>query len=85
MAAKNQTPVFPSAFKFGFFAGLGFFFASFLMSGIGFILIAVFGLGMTGAVGALLHSSGSTQVSQPKDTRWAPPASAVRAEPTEQR
>jgi hypothetical protein len=86
MAAKNTAPVFPSPFKFGFFAGLGFFCASFLMSTVGFLFIVVCGVGITGAIGsAIMHSATSSQDTQPKTTRWAPPAAAVQAEPTEQR
>ena len=50
MASKNQPAPFASPFKFGFFAGLGFFFASALMSVLTFILIALLGLGTIGAM-----------------------------------
>jgi hypothetical protein len=43
--AKDQTLIVGSPFKFGFFAGMGFFVASLLMSVITFVLIGVVGIG----------------------------------------
>jgi len=55
--AKDQTVVFGSPFKFGFFAGLGFFFASVLMSVVSFVVIALLGLGTIGAIIGGAHAA----------------------------
>jgi hypothetical protein len=59
--AKDQTVVFGSPFKFGFFAGLGFFVASTLMTVVTFVLIGVLGFGTLGAIGAFLVHSQNQQ------------------------
>lgn len=66
--AKDQTVVFGSPFKFGFYAGLGFFFASLLMSILSFVFIALLGLG---TIGALL--SGSHAAQEKQDVKPAQP------------
>jgi hypothetical protein len=64
MAAKEQTLVVASPFKFGFFAGLGFFVASALMSVLTFVFIAVLGIGSIAAtIGAMLANQHPPQSS----------------------
>jgi hypothetical protein len=66
--AKDQTVVFGSPFKFGFFAGMGFFFASLLMSGLGLLLVVLLGLGTIGAI------IGGSRAAQDHPTTEARPA-----------
>ena len=75
--AKDQTLVVGSPFKFGFYAGLGFFVASLLMSVVTFVLIGVLGIGTLGALGTLLvHSQNQQRASE----RNPMPAMAVSAD-----
>jgi hypothetical protein len=53
MAAREQSLVIASPFKTGFFVGLGFFFASIFLSLLGFIIVALLGLGTI--AGAWFH------------------------------
>jgi len=53
MASRGQSLVVASPFKTGFYAGLGFFFASILMSVIGVVFVVLLGFGT--AVGVFLH------------------------------
>jgi hypothetical protein len=73
--AKDQTVVFGSPFKFGFFAGLGFFFASVLMSVISFVVIALLGLG---TIGALISGAHTVQNAPTKNITPAMAASDNR-------
>jgi hypothetical protein len=62
---KDQTLVVGSPFKFGFFAGLGFCFASLLMSTVSIVIIGILGFGTLGAIGTLLlHSQNQQNSSQ---------------------
>jgi len=53
-----------SPFKFGFFAGLGFFFASALMSVLSVVFVAAIGLG---TIGTMLAGSAASSRSAPAD------------------
>jgi hypothetical protein len=77
MAAKGQTVIFVSPFKFGFFAGLGFFVASVVMSVLSCVLIALLGLGSLAAMIGVL-GGGSHQTQHGPD-RPVTPAIAVIA------
>jgi hypothetical protein len=68
--AKDQTVVFGSPFKFGFFAGLGFFFASLLMSILSFVVIALLGLGTIGSLISGSHAVQEKQSNDVKPVRW---------------
>jgi hypothetical protein len=72
--AKDQTLTLGSPFKFGFFAGLGFFFASILVTTLSAVVVVVLGIG---TVGALL--SAGAKKSEPAETPavQARPAAAV--------
>ncbi len=58
--------MFGSPFKFGFFAGIGFFFASLLMSILSFVFIALLGLG---TIGTLLSGSHVVQNNSVTDVK----------------
>jgi hypothetical protein len=45
MSSRDQTLTIGSPFRFGFYAGIGFFFASALMSTLTFLLVTLIGLG----------------------------------------
>jgi UPF0716 family protein affecting phage T7 exclusion len=55
MASREPALVIGSPFKTGFYAGLGFFFASIMMSVFGFLLLAI--LGFSTVAGLLLHAA----------------------------
>jgi hypothetical protein len=81
MATKAPPQTAPSAFRFGFFAGLGFCCASLLMSVLGTLLLAIVGIG---TVGALIYSVGSKLSDQTVEYR--PSAASVdHAEPAASR
>jgi hypothetical protein len=62
---QAESNVLASPFKFGFFAGLGFFFASALMSVLSVVFVAVIGIG---TIGSLLVGSVTSQRWKQTDT-----------------
>jgi hypothetical protein len=68
MATKDHPAIFASPFKFGFYAGVGFFVASALMSVLTIVLVAILGLG---TMGALLRNAENTHNAPPKDLKPA--------------
>jgi hypothetical protein len=72
--AKDQTVVVSSPFKFGFFAGVGFFVASMMMTVVTFLLAALLGLGTIGAIISSAHAAQTTDqknsASDAKPVRW---------------
>ncbi|MDP9175910.1 MAG: hypothetical protein M3O30_18895 [Planctomycetota bacterium] len=61
MAKGEQSLVIGSPFKTGFYAGLGFFFASILISAIGMVFVVLLGFGT--AASFLIHSNSSPKAS----------------------
>jgi hypothetical protein len=79
MAAKaNSVISYPSPFKFGFFAGLGFCCASIVMSLICWMLVALIGIGTIAAfaISVADHVTSTSDASDPH--RAAPPPTLAR-------
>jgi hypothetical protein len=74
--SKDQTLTLGSPFKFGFFAGLGFFFASILASIVTIAVVVAFGVG---TVGALLSAGSKKSDPAPTPVVQARPAGATLA------